>query len=173
MRRAARVLVRLAVLGGLAGAPPSHSDGALRDVPFEPLADGESHAASSVMLTVAQSARQASLLARFTADPDVRERMASVDFRRSKVVGILVGPMGSSGHRIAVQSVEADTVSVRITVRSIPPPAGHNANDVISYPYAIIAVPAQLMPARGAWSVVGTAGELLIPARRPSLVPSK
>ena len=166
MRRAARALAGLAMLGSLACAPPSHSSGALRGVPFELLADGESFTAGAATLMVARSAGQASALARLVPGPDARERLTKVDFRRSTVIGIFVGPMSSSGHRISVQTVEADAARVRITVAPIPPGPGHNANDVLSYPYAIIAVPAPIAPDRGIWSVVGTAGEPLVPARR-------
>jgi hypothetical protein len=167
MRRAARTLVRLAMLGGLAGALPSQSGGAPRDVPFEPLADGESFTAGSAMLSIAKSSRQASRLARLTSDAGADKRLTTIDFRRRTVVGIFVGPMGRSGHRISVQTVEADASGVRITVALHLPDPGLNANDVISYPYAIIAVPAPLVPARGAWSVVGPAGEPLVSARPP------
>jgi hypothetical protein len=64
MRRAARALAGLAMLGSLACAPPSHSSGALRGVPFELLAEGESFTAGAATLMVARSAGQASALAR-------------------------------------------------------------------------------------------------------------
>ena len=162
MRPAARALAGLAMLGSLACAPPSRSSGVLRDVPFERLAEGESFTVGAATLMVARSAGQAAALARLASATDARERLTKVDFRRSSVIGIFVGPMGSSGHRISVQTVEADAVAVRITVAPTRPAPGHNANDVLSYPYAIIAVPAPLAPARGAWTVVGPTGEVFI-----------
>jgi hypothetical protein len=166
MRHPACWLVRVAVLTVLAGAPPSQADGAPRDVPFETLAVGESSTAGAPMLKVAGTPRQAAELAHLAGPPDIAARLAAVDFRARTVIGVFTGPMGSSGHRITVRAVLAGADVVRIVAERIPPRQEQNVNDVISYPYAIIAVPRAPMPARATWSVVSTAGEPLVEPRR-------
>lgn len=167
MRCAARLLASLAMLGGLVGAPPSHADSALRDVPFVALADGESTTAGAAMLKVARSSKQASELAMLAGRPELAERLAAVDFGQRTVIGIFSGPKAGSGHAIAVKAVQVSGDTVRVTVESTPPRADQNVNDVISYPYAIIAVPHARLPVRATWSAVGAGGEPLVgPGRR-------
>lgn len=164
--RAARLLARLAMLGGLACGPAAQAQGALQAVPFDELARGESSTVGAPMLRVASVPAEAAELARVAGRADLAARLADPRLRGRKVIGIFVGPMGSSGHGVTVRGLEAGAGRVRITVEVVRPRADQMTSDVISFPYAIIAAPASLLPQRAVWSVVDSRGERLLPAQR-------
>jgi hypothetical protein len=164
--RARSLLVRLGVLGGLLAVPAVHGQAEMRAVPFLDLASGESSAAGEPKLHVAATARQRAALARATDRPDLAARLEAPDLRDHTVVGVFAGPMPSSGHGVSVKKVEAGAGTVRITVQLTRPRPGQNVNDVITFPYTVVAVPASQLPHRATWSVTGTQGERILPPQR-------
>lgn len=166
MPRMCRLLVRLAVLGGLVGVPVAHAQVAMHAVPFVDLASGESSTAGAPLLRVACDPRQTAELATLADRPDLAARLAAVDLRHRKVIGVFAGPTASSGHRLAVTNVQVGPDAVRITVALIRPLPEQNVNDVISYPYAIVELPASELPRHATWSVVSAEGKQLIPSRQ-------
>jgi hypothetical protein len=165
--RARSLLVRLGVLGGLLAVPAVHGQAEMRAVPFLDLAGGESSVAGEPKLHVAATARQRAALARAADRPELAARLAAPDLRDHAVLGVFAGPMPSSGHGVSVKKVEAGAGTVRITVELTRPQPGQNVNDVITFPYAVIAIPASQLPHRVNWSVTGLQGErILLPQRR-------
>ena len=154
------------MLGGLVGAPLAHAQVAEHAVPFVDLAQGESFTAGAPMVKVAGNARQTAELARLADHADLVAQLGAVDLRRHRIVGVFAGPMASSGHRVSVKDIVAGTDSVRITVELIRPGPDQNVNDVISYPYAIVAVPRSALPPRAMWTVVSADSKPLIAPRR-------
>jgi hypothetical protein len=163
--RARSLLVRLGVLGGLLAVPAVHGQ-VERTVPFLDLAGGESSVAGEPKLHVAGSARQRAALARAADRPELAARLTAPDLRDHTVLGVFAGPMPSSGHGVSVEKVEAGAGTVRITVKLTRPQPGQNVNDVITFPYAVVAVPASQLPHRATWSVTGTQGERILPPQR-------
>jgi len=156
------LLACLAVLGGLVGVPVAEAQVAMHAVAFVDLAGGESSTAGAPRLHVASNAKQAAELAKRVDRPDLTARLAKVDLRRCKVIGIFAGPMPSSGHRLEVKDVQVDRDTVRITVALIRPSPEQMVSDVISYPYAIVALPRSALPRHATWCIVGTEDEPLV-----------
>jgi hypothetical protein len=168
MRRSRWLRFRLGLVGGCAllCMPLAHAQEALRDIPFVDLGQGESTTAGAAMLLVADSDKQATELARVADRPDLVAQRAALDAGQRRLVGVFVGPMGHSGHGLAVRAVSAGVGTVRITVELMSPRPEQNVSDVISYPYALIAVPVTGLPWHGVWSVVSTDGRKLITSQR-------
>ena len=157
------LLVRLAVLGGLLGLRMAVAQVGMQTVAFIDLASGDSSTAGSPMLRVAGNAKQRAELARFTDKPALDARLARLNLRHRRIVGIFAGPVGSSGHRLAVKGIKVGPDTVRVIVELIRPGQDQNVNDVISYPYAIVAVPRSALPRRATWTVVNARDEPLMP----------
>ena len=160
------LLVRLALLGGLVGVPVAHAQVATHAVPFVDLASGESLTAGAPVLQVAGNARQTAKLAKLADRPELGAQLAALTLSHRKVVGVFAGPMASSGHSVSVKGVLVGSRTVQITVDLIRPLPDQNVNDVISYPYAIVAIPASTLPRRATWRVISTEGKALIPPQR-------
>lgn len=152
--------------GGQPPAPSARPAPAATAVAFTPLASGAAYTAdlAAPALLLAATAAQAARLARLTGQPEVEERLAAVDFAASRVLGVFAGPMGSSGHGIAVAAIHAGRDAVQVSVVLSQPRPGQNVADVITYPYAIVAVPRAALPPSAAtqWSVVTADGRRLV-----------
>lgn len=165
MPRIRALILRLALLGGLAGWAAAQSQPALHAVPFARLAEGESYTAGAAMLKRAGDAAQGAEIARLAGQPELAATLASVDFGRRQVIAVFAGPVGSGGHRLAVRSVQAGPDAVRITVDLTAPGPEQMANDVISYPFAVVSVPVASLPPGARWTVVDGAGKRLVGPR--------
>lgn len=145
---------------GVAGRPP-----AATAVAFTPLAGGAAYTANlaAPVLLLAATAAQGARLARLTDQPEVEARLVAVDFATTRLLGVFAGPMGSSGHGIAVTAIHVGPDAVQVTVSLSQPRPGQNVADVITYPYAIVAVPRAALPAAVAtqWSAVTADGRRL------------
>ena len=157
------LLVRLAVLGGLLGPQMGLAQVGMHAVEFIELASGDSSLAGAPMLLVAGNARERAELVRLTDRPALASRLRRSNVRHHRIVGIFAGPVGSSGHRLEVKDVHAGPDAVKVTVELVRPGPDQNVNDVISYPYAIVAMPRSELPRCSSWAVVNMKGELLMP----------
>lgn len=164
------LLVRLAVLGGLLDSLVAAAQVGMHGVAFIDLASGDSSTVGAAMLRVVGKATERAELVRLTGQPALAARLRRSKLRRHRIVGVFAGPVGSSGHKLIVKDVQAGPDAVKVTVELVRPGPDQNVNDVISYPYAIIAAPRSALPERATWTVVNTQSEPLMPSQ---LVPGQ
>ena len=121
-------------------------DGTGQSVP-NPGGDSSLPELENPFVYVASNEVDAAQLARWLDDADLISRIKEANFNNTWVVGVFRGRMDSGGYDIAIEEVRSTDETVDITVRLTDPEPGDIVTDVISYPYDVILVPREDLPA--------------------------
>ncbi|MCB0194477.1 MAG: protease complex subunit PrcB family protein [Anaerolineae bacterium] len=97
------------------------------------------------------------------ADPEITQFIETVDLNTNWVVGIIQGPIGSSGYGIEIQSVNQMPNEITMVADLTEPGPDQMTSDVITYPYHLIVIPKNELPENPgtSWSVYTGSNELL------------
>jgi hypothetical protein len=114
------------------------------EVPVRPIdAGGQSGVEESRQLLVTTPAAFAALWREHSPRPQ-----PSVDFTRESVVGIFLGMRNTAGYSVAIASVTRDRSGLLVRYREHAPAADAITAQVLSFPYALVAIPAAAPPVR-------------------------
>jgi len=140
-------------------------------IPFESLAQGESYTAQleNPALFVVSNAAEADRFTQLLNDPEIVQRIESVDFNTTYVVAVFRGQVGSSGYGIAMRDITSAPGTVQLKVNLTDPPSDRAVSAVISYPYQLVLVSREKLPIapETTWSVYDSEGKLLVQTKSP------
>ena len=140
-------------------------------IPFQSLAQGESYTAQleNPALFVVSNAAEADRFTQLLNDPEIVQRIQSVDFNTTYVVAVFRGQVGSSGYGIAIGDITSAPGTVQLKVNLTDPPSDRAVSAVISYPYQLVSVSREKLSIapETTWSVYDSEGKLLVQTKSP------